>query len=271
MVWPVVVKPTSSYYTSDGAGHIFNPDMLLDANIPGVDSYLTSGAKEEPVPIWVDIHGQLIPYMFVKTMVGIIQQCALFGVTSTKELRRAFKYALDIWELDVAVRYLVDLGALRKTGPSVGNAGGAADGFNNKDTAREQAFSFAAAEAWYVCLDRLYGIWSPTPANGHAPTTQVPRQKVKGASAITVREDEWRGGSAGAEVGESGAEGNSKGKRAKRTRKASRKKAESNTGLDGAFDEVGDIDVDDFDVDEDRVGDVGVGADGFGDADSEME
>jgi len=212
MVWPVIVKPTLTYYLGDGEGHIFNANMLLDANILGLGSR-PPHAREVPVPIWIDVHGRLIPDLFVKTMVGIIQQCALFGVTSTKELRRAFKYALETWELDLAVHYLVDFGALRKTGfDYVGIAGPASNGFHADGSGvGKPSFPFTAAEAWYVCLLRLYGLWNPLPVSG-CSVMQVPRRKVRGASAITVREGEWRGGSAGVENVEGGAGGGSKGK-----------------------------------------------------------
>ncbi|KAI9793918.1 MAG: RNA polymerase III transcription initiation factor complex subunit [Peltula sp. TS41687] len=67
-----------------------------------------------PIPVWYDIHGNLLPTMWKKALLAIMIVISMRTGIKLKELRRCLKSTLEEWELKLVLKWLVDITALRE-------------------------------------------------------------------------------------------------------------------------------------------------------------
>ncbi|KAL2037504.1 hypothetical protein N7G274_009785 [Stereocaulon virgatum] len=68
------------------------------------------------IPLWYDIHDHLVPVMWEMVVAAILAVLAVRSGISAMELERAFRPAIDVWEIELVLEWLVAARAVRKVG-----------------------------------------------------------------------------------------------------------------------------------------------------------
>ena len=68
------------------------------------------------IPLWYDIHGQLVPFMWEMALAAVLAVLAIRSGIGAKELERAVRPAMDIWEIELVLEWLVSAQAAERVG-----------------------------------------------------------------------------------------------------------------------------------------------------------
>lgn len=68
------------------------------------------------IPLWYDIHGQLVPVMWEMALAAILALLAIRSGIGAKELEKVVPLAMDVWEIEQVLEWLVSAKAARKVG-----------------------------------------------------------------------------------------------------------------------------------------------------------
>ena len=68
------------------------------------------------IPLWYDIHGQLVPVMWEMVLAAILALLAIRSGIGAKELEKVVLPAMDVWEIEQVLEWLVSAKAARKVG-----------------------------------------------------------------------------------------------------------------------------------------------------------
>ncbi|KAF1981260.1 hypothetical protein K402DRAFT_467670 [Aulographum hederae CBS 113979] len=203
------VSPTEAYHYGSGEGVFYDlsepapgvGDIEVDISSTPAPGQLHSTADKgkrkasesqklitrkpntplKPNPAWVDISGNLIPKYWTQILAGVIQCAALKHQFSPREMARAFKGFVNVWEIGLVGEWLVRAGVFVRAGGGGGRrvGGGGGDGDGPSLEAQRRAADFEAAsegylptECWWEVLGRLS---SPTTSSTNNQPT--PREK----------------------------------------------------------------------------------------------
>ena len=68
------------------------------------------------IPLWYDIHGSLVPVMWEMALAAVIAVLAVRPGIGATELEEALRPAMDVWELQMVLEWLVDTKAAKSVG-----------------------------------------------------------------------------------------------------------------------------------------------------------
>jgi len=101
---PVTIEPTDTYVYG-----LPLPSLTQAAK-------KTLPAPKGPVPIWYDIHDNLIPLMWKKCLAAVLSAVMLRAGVSAEDMARVLKPVMATWEIREIAEALVDAGAMAKIG-----------------------------------------------------------------------------------------------------------------------------------------------------------
>lgn len=83
------------------------------------------------IPLWYDIHGQLVPIMWDMLLAATMSILAMRSSVSAAEIEQNVKPSAELWELELVLDWMVHAGAVTKTGQG----------------------GYTVTEWWWMCLD----------------------------------------------------------------------------------------------------------------------
>ena len=74
------------------------------------------GEKLQPIPIWYDIHGNLISGIWGQVLTAILYTVSMRSGVLSEELARIFKPSLDLWEIELCLAWCKETGVVQHSG-----------------------------------------------------------------------------------------------------------------------------------------------------------
>lgn len=140
--------PMEKFGLTDGGYRTRQMDksrMNFDVEIHKAPTYMTGnplapiplppcqhlGNSMAKVPLWYDIHGQLVPIMWDMLLAATLSILATKSNVTAAEIEQSVKPSAELWELELMLDWMVHAGAATKTGRGV----------------------YTVTEWWWMCLD----------------------------------------------------------------------------------------------------------------------
>ena len=148
----VEVQRTDTYmFGLDPLGHL--PPIPSYSHIDvDIDDDPQQEPKQKPIPIWYDIHGNLVTVMWYKVLAAVLTLLATRSAATLHELSRYLKRSLDVYELTLVLHWLIEAGAVKEVDIGGGRGGRRRDGDSDGDG---DVDGWVLLEWWWLLIPPL--------------------------------------------------------------------------------------------------------------------
>ena len=116
LLFNIDITPSAKYiYDSD---HPLHTSGVLD-----VKSHPPPKPLDEAIPLWCDINGELIRWLWRKVVALVLSVIMNRTGADTKEVTRLCKPVLEEWEVKLFIEWARNIGVVKEIGPETGIEG----------------------------------------------------------------------------------------------------------------------------------------------------
>ncbi|KAL5335401.1 hypothetical protein BJX70DRAFT_410546 [Aspergillus crustosus] len=143
--FPVDIYPASDLYVPGNP--IADKVSIVPPPCPSLIDISSTLSLPEKFPLWFDIHGGLIKVLWELAVAAVLGAVAVRPGITASGIAGMVRPCLGAWEVQMLLRWLSDVGAVRKTGQIMSGAGDADGNEHGRDED-----SWCVLEWWWMAL-----------------------------------------------------------------------------------------------------------------------